>query len=277
MKISLIISFNPDIELLKKNINIISKIMDKIFIIDNNSNNNQEILEIKKACDTLKIVSLEENVGIAKATNIGFEYISSLSNWVLLLDQDSILHVVDIQRLYRFTEKNIYKLGMIVPTYVDRNDNNYLPSDNIHENQNFHLVNYPIASGSLVNVHAWSSVGGYDNDLFIDRVDDDFDLRLRNFGYRLVQVDNAIIDHEIGQINIINLFGKKIKIYNHNAFRKYYQSRNNIIFAKKHGGIVNALKRNIVLIFKTLLFEKQKKNKLKNIYKGTKDGINYKT
>lgn len=276
MKVSLIISYNPDIKLLKENIKAISKIMNKVVIVDNNSNNKREILEIQNSCSILEIISLEKNVGIAKATNVGFKYISSFCDWILLLDQDSILKITAIQNLYSFMEKSSYKLGMVVPRYIDRNDRNSLTIVDVQKEEKFHLVNYPIASGSLVNVEAWISVGGYDDYLFIDRVDDDFNLRLRNDGYKLVQIDNAIIDHEIGQISIINLFGKKIKIYNHNAFRKYYQSRNNIIFAKKHGGIIDAWKRNFILVCKTILFEKQKKNKLKSIYKGAKDGINYK-
>lgn len=274
MKASLIVSFNSEISLLIENINILSKVMDRIVIVDNNSVNKEDLLEVENNYSKVKIIFLESNFGIAKATNVGFDYLSTVSKWILVLDQDSILDIKDIGILYSFVDRdNFNSLGMITPKYLERNEfNNHFDDENTSEWQ---FVDYPIASGSLVNVKAWKSVGGYDDDLFIDRVDDDFDIRIRNIGYLIIQANHAIINHTIGQIKIIHFFNKNIKVYNHNAFRKYYQSRNNIIFAKKHGGLLEAWVRNITLLCKTLLFEQEKTEKFKSIFKGIKDGIKY--
>lgn len=274
MKVSLIISFNSEISLLIENISILSKVMDKIVIVDNNSVNKKDLLEIENNYSKVKIIFLESNFGIAKATNVGFKYLSDISDWVLVLDQDSILDIKDIGVLYSFVDRdNFNSLGMITPRYVERNElNDSCGDENISE---WKFVDYPIASGSLVSVKAWKSVGGYDDDLFIDRVDDDFDLRIRNAGYLIIRANHATINHAIGQIKVVHFFNKNIKVYNHNAFRKYYQSRNNIIFAKKHGGLLKASVRNIILLCKTILFEQEKMTKFKSIFKGIKDGIKY--
>ncbi len=274
MKVSLIISFNSEISLLIENISILSKVMDKIVIVDNNSANKKDLLEIENNYSKVKIIFLESNFGIAKATNVGFKYLSDISDWVLVLDQDSILDIKDIGVLYSFVDRdNFNSLGMITPRYVERNElNDSCGDENILE---WKFVDYPIASGSLVSVKAWKSVGGYDDDLFIDRVDDDFDLRIRNAGYLIIRANHATINHAIGQIKVVHFFNKNIKVYNHNAFRKYYQSRNNIIFAKKHGGLLKAWVRNIILLCKTILFEQEKMTKFKSIFKGIKDGIKY--
>ena len=274
MKVSLIISFNSEISLLIENISILSKVMDKIVIVDNNSVNKKDLLEIENNYSKVKIIFLESNFGIAKATNVGFKYLSDISDWVLVLDQDSILDTKDIGVLYSFVDRdNFNSLGMITPRYVERNElNDSCGDENILE---WKFVDYPIASGSLVSVKAWKSVGGYDDDLFIDRVDDDFDLRIRNAGYLIIRANRATINHAIGQIKVVHFFNKNIKVYNHNAFRKYYQSRNNIIFAKKHGGLLKAWVRNIILLCKTILFEQEKMTKFKSIFKGIKDGIKY--
>ncbi|MGO3536079.1 MAG: glycosyltransferase [Leuconostoc mesenteroides] len=272
MKVSLIISYNSEISLLIENIKILSKVMEKIVIVDNNSANKKDLLEIENNYIKVKIIFLESNVGIARATNIGFDYLSANSDWILVLDQDSILDIKDIGILYSFVDRdNFSNLGMITPKYLERNElNDSCGDENISEWQ---CVKYPIASGSLVSVEAWKSVGGYDADLFIDRVDDDFDLRIRNAGYLIIQANYAKIDHAIGQIKIVRFFHKNIKVYNHNAFRKYYQSRNNLIFAKKHGGMLKAWIRNIILLCKTVLFEQEKITKFKSILKGIRDGI----
>ncbi|QOG10372.1 glycosyltransferase [Leuconostoc sp. LN180020] len=274
MKVSLIISFNSEISLLIENINILSKVMDKIVIVDNNSVNKKDLIEIENSYSKVKIIFLESNFGIAKATNVGFDYLSEISDWILVLDQDSILDIKDIDVLYSFVDRdNFNSLGMITPRYLERNElHDHFGDENISEWQ---FVDYPIASGSLVSVKAWKFVGGYDDDLFIDRVDDDFDLRIRNVGYLIIQANHATINHAIGQIKVVHFFNKNIKVYNHNAFRKYYQSRNNIIFAKKHGGLLKAWVRNIVLLCKTVLFEQEKMTKFKSIFKGIKDGIKY--
>lgn len=277
MKTSLIISFNPDVELLKENLSHLSEVMDQIVIVDNNSDNKNELYELEKINSKITVLFLDYNEGIAKATNIGFSYLSSKTDWILVLDQDSILEKKDINQLYIVEEElEDEKIGMVVPRYRDRNVECLTENEDSILNGLWEKVDFPIASGSLVSVEAWKQVEGYDEFLFIDRVDDDFDLRLRKFGFNLIQANKAVIDHSIGKISNVTFFGKTLKVYNHSPFRKYFQARNNIIFAKKHGGMMNAWNRNTVLIMKTLLFERHKLKKMRSILRGMVDGIKYK-
>lgn len=277
MRASLVISYNPDIELLRENLSHLRTVIERIIIVDNNSDNKLKLVELKETFSNVTILFLDKNEGIAKATNIGFSYLSLHTDWILLLDQDSILTKADIEELYSVKNKSeLQKLAMVVPTYMERNIKSTSHHEDYRTNSSWKEVDFPIASGSLVSVKAWKSINGYDEYLFIDRVDDDFDIRLRNKGYSLIQAKNAVINHSIGKIITINLFGNMIKIYNHGSFRKYYQARNNVIFAKRYGKTRNAYSRNIILIFKTVLFEKNKIDKTKSIIRGIKDGIQYK-
>lgn len=270
---AVIITFNPTLETFRKNISSIVNQVEEVIVVDNGSNNVGEITNQILEFKNVTLLTLESNVGIGAATNIGIERLGLPGSWVLILDQDSIFpeNGVAIYKEYLKLLEN-YNIGMLVPEYIERNNTLNVKKEQL----DWKFVDYPIASGSFVNYSAWKRINGYDETLFIDRVDDDFDLRMRQNSYLLVQVNKVQLDHSIGNIKTKELFGKKINIYNHNAIRKYYQARNNIIFSKKHGNMINAWYRNTNLIIKTLLFENGKLDKLKNICKGIRDGIKYK-
>lgn len=270
---AVIITFNPTLETFRKNISSIVNQVEEVIVVDNGSNNVGEITNQILEFKNVTLLTLESNVGIGAATNIGIERLGLPGSWVLILDQDSIFpeNGVAIYKEYLKLLEN-YNIGMLVPEYIERNNTLNVKKEQL----DWKFVDYPIASGSFVNYSAWKTINGYDETLFIDRVDDDFDLRMRQNSYLLVQVNKVQLDHSIGNIKTKELFGKKINIYNHNAIRKYYQARNNIIFSKKHGNMINAWYRNTNLIIKTLLFENGKLDKLKNICKGIRDGIKYK-
>lgn len=270
---AVVITFNPTLETFRKNISSIVNQVEEVIVVDNGSNNVGEIANQILEFKNVTLLTLESNVGIGAATNIGIERLGLPGSWVLILDQDSIFpeNGVAIYKEYLKLLEN-YNIGMLVPEYIERNNTLNVKKEQL----DWKFVDYPIASGSFVNYSAWKRINGYDETLFIDRVDDDFDLRMRQNSYLLVQVNKVQLDHSIGNIKTKELFGKKINIYNHNAIRKYYQARNNIIFSKKHGNMINAWYRNTNLIIKTLLFENGKLDKLKNICKGIRDGIKYK-
>ena len=272
---AVIITFNPQIEILKQNIASVANQVDQLIIVDNGSDNLEEITQQVLTFKNATVSALGYNSGIAAATNFGIKKLGTVNSWCLILDQDSFFpkNGIAIYKKYLKLLKD-YNVGMLVPEYIERNEelnistNNHLPE--------WEFVDYPIASGSLVNYSAWKKINGYDENLFIDRVDDDFDLRMRLHSYQLIQVNSIHLDHAIGNIEVKRLFGKNIIVYNHNAFRKYYQARNNIIFAKKHRKIKDAFVREFNLIIKTVFFEDDKGSKLLSIFKGIVSGLTYK-
>ena len=79
------------------------------------------------------------------------------------------------------------------------------------------------------------------------------------------------MDHELGNLNCIRLFGKTIYVTHHSPQRKYYMVRNSIYLKKKLGSGTPA--RDVIkLIAKTLLFEKKKMLNFSFIYRGIVDG-----
>ncbi|EOG34544.1 MULTISPECIES: glycosyltransferase family 2 protein [Enterococcus] len=265
-----IITYNPEINRLKMNIESIIAQTNLTIIIDNNSKNFEDI---KKLADDYQIVLIanKENLGIAKALNQLFEY-SQENNYqrVFTLDQDSICPSDIIEKFSRFTEDNV---GMICPITKYENINN----KEFHLRDDFHEVDWCITSACLTKVKVWQQVGGFDESLFIDLVDYDFSIRVRQQGYKIIQDQNVAIKHELGNLEERALGQKKVLVGNHNPVRHYYYVRNTAYLRrKKILGLSDSIKRIVKLYCRTILFENQKVKKIKYMNKGVIEGVRMK-
>lgn len=88
-----IVLFNPEISRLKENITHILGQVDRLILVDNGSNNKEEIQSGIQNFNTDKIlyIDLHKNKGIAAALNVIAESTESCGvKWVLTLDQDTV-------------------------------------------------------------------------------------------------------------------------------------------------------------------------------------------
>ena len=147
-----IVTYNPDLDRLKDNLNAICFQVNKIIIVDNGSNNYDEIESFENSYSNLKILHNDVNVGIAKALNqIGDFADYNGYNFFLTLDQDSIAGDNLVAELKSCFKDNC--IGMVCP-YINRN-NDYKFNDRVSE------VFSCITSGCMVNTHAWKSIDGF--------------------------------------------------------------------------------------------------------------------
>jgi len=83
------VTYNADIDLLRKSIKSIYSQIHKIIIIDNTPNKDINLEKIKN--DIIEIIYLENNLGIAKAQNIGIKKaLENSYDYIMLSDQDTI-------------------------------------------------------------------------------------------------------------------------------------------------------------------------------------------
>ena len=110
--------------------------------------------------------------------------------------------------------------------------------------------------------------------MFIDSVDFEYCYRMRKCGHGVIQVRDVQLLHELGKSQKRRLLFWKIDVTGHSAFRKYYIARNNVYYPLKHRMWLRVLRgniRNIGMMGVTVLYEKDKKDKLKAICRGWKD------
>ena len=184
-----IVSYNPEIERLQENVAAIAPQVDRLLIFDNGSGN---LEEIEAAFGSLaEIIRSPENLGMAKALNrLCAAAEQGEATDIVLLDQDSVASsdLVAVEARHRSVD-----VGLVCALTVDRNH-----KDQDYDNSLVFDIKRPITSGSMVNIAAWNAVGGYDERLFVDWVDDEFCDNLRTHGYRLLRTYGTSILHELG-------------------------------------------------------------------------------
>lgn len=265
-----IVLYNPEIERLKENIDSICKQVKQVILIDNASDNIEEIKILCSVYKNTKIIENVKNTGIAFALNEIMNYgLKKGYKWVLTLDQDSICPNNIISEYSKYIE--IDDVAIISPTVIDRNRNK---SKNI-SSKLYEEINLCITSGALTNTEVWNKIGRFDEVMFIDGVDNEYCIRLLKNNYHILQILRVELLHEIGHIAIRKFFFWNVVVRNHNSFRKYYISKNVIYVAKKHfyyRKIVIAYLRVFKIVIVTLLYESDKIAKVKSIFKGMRDG-----
>lgn len=270
--LGVIVSYNPDIEILRKCVCSVVDQVSELLVIDNHSDNFSDIAALLEEIDrgNIRLVHFPSNKGLSYAYNHAFGIAKDMGlQAVLTLDQDTICTPTLVESLLACLEED--NVAIACPVYVDRN----VPRKSIADVK-IKEVSSCINSGALIKVKAWELIGGYDEVLFIDFNDSDFCLRITDKGYKIKQVTSEIISHAIGQITMYRLFGKNVKVWNHSAVRKYYQSRNRVYLNFKYGGrkteLGNPVRRIIYALVKVWFWEKDKRNKTAAIFRGARDG-----
>ncbi|WP_313893777.1 glycosyltransferase family 2 protein [Psychrobacillus sp.] len=283
-----IVLYNPEIDRLKENIDAIKRQVTKIILVDNNSDNINEISQLLLEYENVSLIRNRDNIGIAAALNqICEKSISEDYKWVLLLDQDSICSDTLISSYKNYTEDTT--IALLTPYIVDINKMSLEDFFSINLPRYSH-VNWAITSGSLIRLSVWKEIGKFDEDLFIDGVDIDYSIRIRINGYSQVRVNTEYLLQEVGKAEPTFIFRPHrdnsgrwtIKRYyrsNHSLMRQYYMTRNRIIISKKYR-LYNSIIKEIVITacitIPKLVFEKSKLNLLIKIVQGIYDGIRFK-
>lgn len=266
-----IVLYNPSIERLESNIKAIKSQVEKVFLVDNGSINGSEINKLLESYPNIEVRYNRRNEGIAYALNEIFEFAQNNSyKYVLTLDQDSIVACTLIEEYSKYL-CDIRPFQMLTCRIEDRNF--VLQESNSHEVE---IVNSAITSGSLVSVESWNLLGGFDDSMFIDFVDNDFCYRLCKAGGEIRKINSTYIIHELGHSKIVYPFGIQQIIYNHTPFRCYYIIRNRIYYGRKHLKSWQYFRNLLAVIWRFLLiliYESQKKEKLRSMVKGFCDGF----
>lgn len=272
-----IITYNPTLTDVSTCLEALCNQVERVIIVDNASKNVKDLQEVVSKYANVTLVKNSQNIGFAKALTQVFEWAKSQGfNWVLTLNDDSVVPSNMISEYKKILEnqgslvnqKNAKnsKIAIVCSLLKNRLDGTILHSK-CHEDE-------CITSGSLTSVEAWAKIGGFDEWLEIDGVDFDFSRRLVRAGWKIVECQNVIMEHQIGKARSINLIIKHPIVWNHNANRKYYIARNMQVVDYKMGTYsyaksLRAVVRDMIFV---ALWEKNKFAKILAMVRGFKDG-----
>lgn len=279
MKIfGIIVVYNPNINELYRMIQSLYNQVDYILI--GNNSNYDVILDLDEN-EKLKIFNFGNNLGIAKAQSICMKWaFDNNADYILQMDQDSIPHedlVSNLLSCYSVLCDNGYNVGVVGVVDYDKDLKQELKlNDNFKSIGNYHVMftDYIISSGTLISKNSYDSVGGMDDDLFIDLVDFEYCWRLSAKGFINAKCYEANIAHKVGLGRLKIGF---LKLYTPSPIRQYYQYRNFILLLNRN---YVPLKWKITELFKCLanlvfspLFLGDYKLRIKYICKGIYAGI----
>ena len=183
-------------------------------------------------------VTLRENVGIAKAQNIGSSYVLDYSDatHIVFLDQDSTVpssYPQDIANCFEKIKRDFTNLAFLGPSTENKETGKEYKSV-IHKDHALSDDFIPrrelISSGGCTTREVLEEVGLNDERLFIDYVDFEWCWRARSKGYICGFTPNVTIKHMVGQ-KTIYICGYTIIISS--PIRYYYQFRNHLWLSRR--------------------------------------------
>lgn len=230
-----VVTYNPNLEYFRV---VLSKIYSNdvsIIVVDNGSENSHEIQKLVSSVD-VSFISLGENVGIAKAQNLGVEKaFSEGANYVWLSDQDTVYpdtYAQSVSVLVEDLKEKKIRYGAIGPSFFELNRQRIEPfvkfdpyGKRFQPREGLNPVAHLIASGMIIPKNAFYAVGAKREDFFIDWVDLEWCWRANAKGYPVFGVGDLVIEHNLGD-DMVKVANKQISI--RSPFRHYFIIRNGL-------------------------------------------------
>ena len=274
--LAVIVTYNPDIDVLKKNIEALSHQTSEVVIYDNRSVNVDAIREISEKYETVKLVLNYDNLGLPVNYNKAIDIcIEKGYEWLLTMDQDTIIPEDTIKKYSVFFKDE--RVAIISPVIRDiKIQTKEEAITAVMTGEMSCEIEECISSAACNRVSVLKKLGGFDEKLFIDQVDFDYCRNVILHGYKIIRVNNCVVNHQIGDSHIVNVLGRKVVISNHTPIRKYYIFRNKVYFARKyHISVFDqpsyflTMSKQFIILFK----EKESVKKVKLACKGILDGL----
>lgn len=238
--VAIVVTFNPDVATFGALLAETHAQVDQILVVDNGSRA-ECTAQLSRLCEgraTLQL--LPANAGIAAAQNHGIAWARKAgATDVLLLDHDSVPDSGMVAALTAASEElraSGEAVGAVGPLIVDRETQTVAPIPQIVDGQvRFHVpgktptrCEYLIASGSLIAMQAFDSVGLMDEAYFVDQVDVDWCLRAGAAGLNVYCAPQANLHHAIGdEVVSFWMFGRR-ELAVHAPMRDYFYFRNSM-------------------------------------------------
>lgn len=247
---AVVVTYLPDTAQLHELLVALSPQVECMHVVDNTPQADASVENQLRALrlPNLQLTRLGENLGIARALNVGVEQaLLAGATYVLLSDQDSLPQPDMVAGLLRgaqeLTARGV-RVGAVGPTFTDAHTGLTFPFQVDVPGRLFYghmrtsaerpLVEALslITSGTLIPASAWAAVGAMREDFFIDKVDIEWCHRARAAGYKLYGTVYAIMAHRMGDARLrVWYFGWRLES-SYSPVRIYYQMRNFVVLCR---------------------------------------------
>jgi rhamnosyltransferase len=271
---AVITAFKPGIEL----VDLVAAALRQcrhVVVVDNTPPDFAGVAQLPYPKELLTVLADGKNVGLAAAINLGVAEAGDV-DFLFLLDQDSVVTEGLVARLASHLDKEHVR-GIASPAPWDALAQRYLDP---RASRRPMVTEMPvvITSGMLVRRAAFMQTAGMREDFFVDCVDQDFCLQVRDAGWSIVQDRGLLIPHTLGESRWHRLGPLKLRATHHPTWRLYWVARNGIILSKDYRAFDPswALTNLAILAYWSVtiaLFEAPRWRRLITLARGVHDGL----
>lgn len=274
--LAVVVLYNPDIQLLKKNLFAFQQYVNKIILWDNSSyaSTQQQIDQFLTTFSNIIVIHKKINMGISTALNYAWNFANNHGYKAMLtMDQDSVFHYFPIfkNKVIEIWENE--GLCICGPSICDASKTTFDTYDSFIEKKHI------ITSGMLVPIELLNKIGGYCDNFFVDGIDVELCVKARLYNYKSLIYRGAFLIQIYGTPQCKKILGKTLHSFGYPPNRLYNIFKSQIIIFRKYHYPLDIL-RDIIYhyVFKftikgVILVECNKREKLKAVYQGIKDGL----
>jgi rhamnosyltransferase len=278
---AVIVTHDPDLDFSKR-VAVVARQVRAVVIVDNAS----AVLTVGELCKlrnepSVQLILNVENRGIAAALNQGIDVaVSHGAKWALLVDQDTLPAedlLLALVRVYANLPQPDH-LAVLGANFASPASVRPKAQENAVAATGWRECKTVITSGSLISLGAYSRIGPFREDFFIDHVDDEYCLRARSKGFTIIATLRTFMVQRVGNPSRHRFLWKSIVTTNHSADRRYYMMRNQVLIFRDYflrepiwvlGNMWSRFKSLVAMCF----FESERTQKLKLTAQGLLDGL----
>lgn len=276
-----VITYHPEPECLANIVRAAAQV-DRLLVVDNHSSESVQA-DLMALADEhhLDLIRNDSNFGVAAALDQAIEWAkANRFEWLLTLDQDTVPHddMVDQLRLIGESAGDRREIAIIGSNYLDGATGVPFASPDRFEGREWREETTVITSGSLLSLQACEEIGRFRDDYFIDYVDDEYCLRARKLGYRVLLSRAVVMEHAVGSPVHGRRLGRDLISPSPAPDRQYYRTRNLIALAREYRRsermwVRRAIRTRAKEIVLVLLLERHKLRKLARACLGLVHGL----
>jgi rhamnosyltransferase len=277
---AIVVTYHPDAEFAVR-LAAISRQVAAVVIVDNGSVAELSMLRELASDPAVTLLPNRENLGIARALNIGIQYaLAHGFRMAVLFDQDSRVDGDLVETLLAIHDSFPKgRLGLVGSGF--RTDAGAAAQSDADQSAPAPWVDaeYVITSGSLLPLAAYSAIGPFREEFFIDYVDLDYCKRAVARGLQVIRSRRALMTHAIGAPTQHRWLWMTKSTTNHSADRRYYGARNKTVMLREYGDyrrggwILKSFLSCLKICKRVLLYEDSKIPKLRALLSGWWDGV----
>ena len=251
----------------------------QVIVVDNTPEGEESSAGLLAELPRVQVLRSGANLGLAAALNLGVRQIGPEVEAVLFLDQDSVLSSELVEGLAAHLADGT--IGIAAPAPFDMDRGKY------YETRAFMhatVKDMPvvITSGMLVRREVIEKVGDFREDFFVDHVDNDFCLRARAAGFRIIRDKRLKLEHSLGKREQHSVAGVSVTASRHPTWRLYWIARNAMVLIREHkrnepGWAFSTMFYMMVWLGMRAVFEPPRKERVGVALHGFSDGLRGRT